>query len=151
MKLLSALLFLSFILNAASVDKKIEKTTSAINDKKSEYSSVSSKLDETAKEIIKQKMQLDQLQIKLKDLETQLATKESTYKSSIAELASLTSTQTTLQKNQDDIQQKLIFNIARMASLTMLMDKKEPSNIDSINNCKNVVFDKRIIPSEPHA
>ena len=132
MKLLSALLFLSFILNAASVDKKIEKTTSAINDKKSEYSSVSSKLDETAKEIIKQKMQLDQLQIKLKDLETQLATKESTYKSSIAELASLTSTQTTLQKNQDDIQQKLIFNIARMASLTMLMDKKEPSNIDSI-------------------
>ena len=125
-------LFLSFIIiffplfvNATNIDKKIKKTASAISHKKNEYSSIHDKLQQNAQEILKQKREISHQQKKLKDLELELAIKEDVYKTNITQLQNLSTTQTSLKKDQEDIEQKLIFNIARMASLTILMDKKE--------------------------
>ncbi|WP_345991889.1 peptidoglycan DD-metalloendopeptidase family protein [Sulfurimonas sp. HSL-1716] len=131
--------FLSFIIvffplfvNASNIDKKIKSTASAIKDKKSEYSSIHYKMQQNAQEILKQKKEILQQQKRLKELELELAIKEDVYKSNITELQNLSQTQSNLKKEQEDIEQKLIFNIARMASLTILMDKKESTSVDSI-------------------
>ena len=132
-------LFLSFILiffplfaNASTVDKKIKSTASAIQSKKSEYSSIHEKMQKNAQEILKQKQEIKKQLERLKELEIELAIKEDVYKTNISELQNLSTTQSNLKKDQEDIEQKLIFNIARMASLTILMDKKENTSVDSI-------------------
>ncbi len=132
-------LFLSFIViffslcaNASNIDKKIQNTASAIKDKNNEYSSIHYKIQKNAQEILKQKKEIQQQLKKLKELEIELAIKENVYKTNIQELQNLSKTQSNLKKDQEDIEQKLIFNIARMASLTILMDKKDNTSVDSI-------------------
>lgn len=132
-------LFLSFFIvffplftNASTVDNKIKNTTSAIDSKKSEYSSIHYKIQKNAQEILKQKQEIREQQKKLKNLELELAIKEDIYRTNTSELQNLSKTQSSLKKDQEAIEQKLIFNIARMASLTILMDKKENTNVDSI-------------------
>ena len=124
--------FFAFNLHASSVDNKIKKTSSAIENKKNEYSSIHQKMNDNAQEILKQKKEIQAQQKKLRELELELAIKESVYQSSIDQLKNLSNTQDSLKKEQADIEQKLIFNIARMASLTILMDKKDTASVDSI-------------------
>ncbi|MBU0633393.1 peptidoglycan DD-metalloendopeptidase family protein [bacterium] len=126
------IIFLPLFANVASIDKKIKNTTSAINSKKDEYSSIHYKIEQNAQKILKQQKEIKKQQERLKDLELELVIKEDIYKTNLSQLQNLSTTQKTLKKDQEDIEQKLIFNIARMASLAILMDKKEASSVDSI-------------------
>lgn len=132
MRLLFLIIFCSLFANASSVDKKIKTTASAIKSTKSEYSSIHYKMEQNAKEILEQKIEISKQQKRLKELELELAAKEDVYKTSINDLDNLSKAQSSLKKDQEDVEQKLIFNIARMASLTILMDKKEHANVESI-------------------
>jgi septal ring factor EnvC (AmiA/AmiB activator) len=133
MKFLFSLLFIALLVNASTVDKKIKSTTSAINSTKNEYSSITSKMEANAKEILDQTVTIQKQQIKLNELEQALGLKATIYKTNIVELGTLSKTQAKLKKDQEDTEQKLIFNIARMASLTILIDDKQGNaNLDSI-------------------
>jgi murein DD-endopeptidase MepM/ murein hydrolase activator NlpD len=133
MKFLFSLLFIALLVNASTVDKKIKSTTSAINSTKNQYSSIASKMEANAKEILDQTVTIQKQQIKLNELEQALGLKATIYKTNIVELGTLSKTQAKLKKDQEDTEQKLIFNIARMASLTILIDDKQGNaNLDSI-------------------
>ncbi len=132
MKFLFIALLFSLFANASTVDKKIKNTTSAINSTKNEYSSIYSKMEQNAKEILDQTLTIQKQQARLQELELALGLKATIYKSNINELSGLSRTQAKLKKDQEDTEQKLIFNIARMASLTILIDKQGGANLDSI-------------------
>jgi septal ring factor EnvC (AmiA/AmiB activator) len=133
MKFLFSLLFIALLVNASTVDKKIKSTTSAINSTKNQYSSIASKMEANAKEILDQTITIQKQQVKLNELEQALGLKATIYKTNIVELGTLSKTQAKLKKDQEDTEQKLIFNIARMASLTILIDDKQGNaNLDSI-------------------
>lgn len=132
MKFLFIALLCSLFANASTVDKKIRNTTSAINSTKNEYSSIYSKMEQNAKEILDQTLTIQKQQARLQELEQALGLKATIYKTNINELNGLSRTQVQLKKDQEETEQKLIFNIARMASLTMLIDKQGDANLDSI-------------------
>ena len=132
MKFLFFAIFLSLITYASTVDKKIRNTTSAINSKKNEYSSIYSKMEENAKEILDQTVVIQKQQSRLQELEQALGLKATIYKTNIVELNNLSKMQAQLKKDQDDTEQKLVFSIAKMASLTMLIDKKNDASVNSI-------------------
>ena len=132
MKFLFIAIFLSLFANASTVDKKIRNTTSAINSKKNEYSSIYSKMEENAKEILNQTVIIQKQQSRLQELEQALGLKATIYKTNIIELNGLSKMQVQLKKDQDETEQKLVFSIAKMASLTMLIDKQGGANVNSI-------------------
>ena len=132
MRFLFFAVLLSFFAYASTIDKKIKSTTSAINSTKNEYSSIYSKMEQNAKEILDQTLIIQKQQVKLQELEQALGMKATIYKTNITELNGLSKTQAQLKKDQEETEQKLIFNIARMASLTILIDKQGSANIDSI-------------------
>ncbi len=132
MKLLLPFLLVSLVFGASSIDKKIKKTTSAINSTKSRYSSIASKIEGTAKEILDQTFTIQKQQARLNELELALGLKATIYKTNVAVLGTLSKTQIQLKKDQEETEQKLVSNIAKMASLTMLMDKQSSANLESI-------------------
>ena len=132
MRLLATTLCLTLLASASSIDTKIKKTTSAINSTKNQYSSIQSKLDSTAKEILGQTALIQKQQLKLQELEAALGLKETVYKSNIVELSSLSKMQEELKRTQDDTEQKLAFNIAKMTSLSLIKDKQGNPNLESI-------------------
>ncbi len=132
MRFLFTVLFLSLLADASSIDKKIKSTTSAISSTQNQYSSIASKMEANAKEILGQTVTIQKQQARLNELELALGLKATIYKTNIAELGTLSKTQAKLKKDQEETEQKLIFNIARMASLTILMDKPESANVESI-------------------
>jgi cell shape-determining protein MreC len=75
MKFLFIALLFPLFANASTVDKKIKSTTSAINSTKNEYSSIYSKMEQNAKEILDQTLTIQKQQARLQELEQALGLK----------------------------------------------------------------------------
>lgn len=132
MRFLTTLLGCAILVNASNIDSKIRNTASAINSTKHQYTSIQSKMEANAKEILDQTVLIQKQQIKLQELEAALGLKENIYKSNIVTLNNLSKLQEDLKRTQDETEQKLVFNIAKMSSLSILMDKQGSANVDSI-------------------
>lgn len=115
-----------------SVDKKINKTSSKLKSSKKSYSSIHRKMSQNAKEIIKQKKAIKIQNKYLKKLVAEIKTKEKEHKSNMLELTELTKSQDKLRKNQDFIEEELVFVIAQGVSLTVILEEDVSINAESL-------------------
>lgn len=128
--LLASLLVLP--LEGAKIDERIKTTSSQLQETKQTYSSLTSKLEETASKIIKQKEVVGVQQQHINTLVTELQSKEHIYQSNKQNLRGLQSQQDLLVKTQNDIEQRLVFAIARNTSLSLLINDDRAKEANSI-------------------
>jgi murein DD-endopeptidase MepM/ murein hydrolase activator NlpD len=128
--LLASLLALP--LQAAKIDERIKTASSKLQETKQTYSSLSSKLEETASKIVKQKEVVGVQQQHINTLVTELQSKEHVYQSNKQNLRGLQTQQDLLVKTQNDIEQRLVFAIARNTSLSLLINDDRAKEANSI-------------------
>ena len=128
--LLATLLYASVY--AAKIDERIQSATSKLNDAKQSYSSLNSKLEETANKILQQKQMVGIQQQKINTLVTELNSKENVYQSNKQNLNGLETQQSQLIKHQNDIEQKLVFAIARNTSISLLINDDRAKEANAI-------------------
>jgi len=127
---LSSILVLS--LYGAKIDEKIKKTSSALQESKQTYSSLSAKLEATAGKIVQQRQVVGAQQEHLNTLVTELKSKENVYQSNKQNLQGLQTQQQQLTKTQNDIEQKLVFALARNTSLSLLINDDRAKGVDAL-------------------
>lgn len=123
---------LSSSLYAAKIDARIQSTTSKLNEAKQTYSSLSSKLEATATKILQQKKAVDIQQEKIDTLVTELNSKESVYQNNKSTLHGLETRQNQLIKTQNDIEQRLVFALARNTSISLLINDDRAKEANAI-------------------
>jgi septal ring factor EnvC (AmiA/AmiB activator) len=132
-RLLLVLSLTFFYLNAKeNIDKKISKTSSKLHSFSKNYSNINKKMAQTAKAILKQKRELEKQNKYLEKLQKELKDKESSYKVNTSQLTTLQKTQKKLKKEQDKIEEKLVFLIAQSVSLSIILEENDPLNEDSL-------------------
>ncbi len=114
------------------IDKKISNTNSKINSFSKNYSNINKKMSRTAKAILRQKKEILQQNKYLKKLEKELADKESSYKSNTTQLIHLRDYQSKLKKEQNFIEEELVFVIAQSVSLSVILEEEYAVNEDSL-------------------
>lgn len=124
--------FLTAALNGASIDDKIKTASKKLSETKQTYSSLNAKLEETATKILKQKEVVTNQQQHLDSLVEQLKSKENVYQSNKQTLKSLQQQQDILVRNQNDIEQRLVFAIARNTSISLLINDDRAKEADAI-------------------
>lgn len=123
---------LSSSLYAAKIDARIQSTTSKLNEAKQTYSSLNSKLEATATKILQQKKTVDIQQEKIDTLVTELNSKESIYQNNKSTLHGLETRQNQLIKTQNDIEQRLVFALARNTSISLLINDDRAKEANAI-------------------
>lgn len=118
--------------HSAKIDEKIQKTSKQLNETKQTFSSLSAKLEATASKIIKQKEIIGAQQQKISTLVEELRSKESVYQSNKAFLRGLETQQALLIKTQNEIEQRLVFAIARNTSISLLINDDRAKESDAI-------------------
>ncbi len=129
---LIAAILLSGPLFAAKIDARIESTKSKLNETKQTYSSLNSKLEATATKILQQKEVVGIQQEKIKTLVSELNSKESVYQSNKTTLNGLEVQQNHLIKTQNDIEQRLVFALARNTSISLLINDDRAKEANAI-------------------
>ncbi len=129
---LISILLLSPLFTKENIDKKISKTSSKLHSFSKNYSNINKKMAQTAKAILKQKRELEKQNKYLKKLQQELKDKESSYKVNTLQLKNLQKTQSKLKKEQDKIEEKLIFLIAQSVSLSIVLEENDPLNENSL-------------------
>lgn len=124
--------FLSLLSHGAGIDDKIQKTSKQLNETKQTYSSLNAKLSETATKIIKQKEIVGVQQQHLNTLVQDLRSKETVYQTNKAALKGLETQQGMLIKTQNEIEQRLVFAIARNTSISLLINDDRAKESDAI-------------------
>lgn len=124
--------FLVFSLEGAKIDEKIQTTSSALQETKQTYSSLSAKLEATAGKIVQQRQVVGAQQQHLNTLVTELKSKENVYQSNKQSLHGLQAQQGVLTKTQNEIEQKLVFSLARNTSLSLLINDDRAKGADAI-------------------
>lgn len=124
--------FLAFSLNGAKIDERIKTTASQLNETKQTYSSLNAKLEETASKIMQQRQVVGAQQQHINTLITELQSKENVYQSNKQNLHGLQSQQDLLIKTQNNIEQKLVFAIARNTSISLLINDDRAKEANSI-------------------
>ncbi|MDD2829128.1 MAG: peptidoglycan DD-metalloendopeptidase family protein [Sulfuricurvum sp.] len=117
---------------SAKIDERIQNTSKQLNETKQTYSSLNAKLEETATKIMQQKEVVGVQQQHLNTLVSELQSKESVYQSNKLSLNGLLTQQTQLTKTQNDIEQRLVFAIARNTSISLLIKDDRAKNADAI-------------------
>jgi len=125
-------LITSFVNAKDNVDRKISKTNSKISSFSKNYSNINKKMAKTAKAILKQKRELTQQNKYLAKLQKELKTKEITYKDNTGQLLQLRGYQKKLKKEQNDIEEELVFVIAQSVSLSVILEEDYNINSDSM-------------------
>ena len=128
--LLASLLILP--LQGAKIDERIKTASSKLQETKQTYTSLNSKLEATASKIIKQKQAVGVQQKHINTLVTELRSKETVYQSNKQNLRGLQTQQDLLVKTQNDIEQRLVFAIARNTSLSLLINDDRAKEANSI-------------------
>ena len=123
---------LSTGLYAAKIDSKIKLTSSKLDQVKQTYTSLNTKLEATANKILQQKQVVGIQQEKINTLVTELNSKETVYQSNKSNLHSLETQQNQLIKTQNDIEQKLVFAIARNTSISLLINDDRAKEANAI-------------------
>jgi len=123
---------LSISLPAAKIDDKIQNTSKQLNQTKQTYSTLNAKLEATASTIIQQRQIVGTQQQHLNTLVQELKSKENTYLSNKTTLRGLETQQSMLIKTQNDIEQRLVFAIARNTSISLLINDDRAKEADAI-------------------
>jgi murein DD-endopeptidase MepM/ murein hydrolase activator NlpD len=123
---------LSASLYGAKIDDKIQNTSKQLTQTKQTFSSLNAKLEETASKIIQQRQIVGTQQEKINTLVEELKSKESIYLSNKTTLQGLESQQTFLIKIQNEIEQRLVFAIARNTSISLLINDDRAKEADAI-------------------
>jgi septal ring factor EnvC (AmiA/AmiB activator) len=123
---------LSVSLYGAKIDDKIQNTSKQLSQTKQTYSSLNAKLEATASKIIQQRQIVGTQQEKINTLVEELKSKESVYLSNKTTLKGLESQQALLIKTQNDIEQRLVFAIARNTSISLLINDDRAKEADAI-------------------
>ena len=132
-RLFFLLILIVFFLDAKDdINKKISRTNTKINSFSKNYSNVNKKMAKTAKAILKQKKELLRQNRYLKELEEELKVKEGSYKDNSAQLKALNDYQVKLKKEQDKIEEELVFVIARSVSLSVILEEDYAINAESL-------------------
>lgn len=126
------LLLISHSLSGVAIDDKIKKTSTQLKQTKETYSTLNAKLTATAAKIVKQKEIVDRQQEHLNTLVQELSTKETVYQSNKSTLKNLEAQQNALIKTQNEIEQRLVFAIARNASLSLLINDDRAKEADAL-------------------
>jgi murein DD-endopeptidase MepM/ murein hydrolase activator NlpD len=124
--------FLAISLPAAKIDEKIQNTSKQLNQTKQTFSSLNAKLEETASKIIQQRQIVGTQQQHINTLVEELKSKESVYQSNKTTLQGLETQQALLIKTQNDIEQRLVFAIARNTSISLLINDDRAKEANSI-------------------
>jgi len=124
--------FLAVSLPAAKIDEKIQKTSTQLNQTKQTFSSLNAKLEATASKIIQQRQIVGTQQQHINTLVEELKSKESVYQSNKTTLHGLEAQQALLIKTQNDIEQRLVFAIARNTSISLLINDDRAKEANSI-------------------
>ncbi|MGZ8547861.1 MAG: murein hydrolase activator EnvC family protein [Sulfuricurvum sp.] len=128
--ILSAFLVLS--LYGAKIDEKIKSTSSALKETKQTYSSLNAKLEQTASKIVKQREMVGTQQQHLNTLVSEIRSKENVYQSNKLSLHGLQTQQDNLVKTQNEIEQKLVFALARNTSISLLINDDRAKEANAI-------------------
>ncbi len=132
-RLFFLLILIVFFLDAKDdINKKISRTNTKINSFSKNYSNVNKKMAKTAKAILKQKKELLRQNRHLKELEEELKVKEGSYKDNTAQLKALNDYQVKLKKEQDKIEEELVFVIAQSVSLSVILEEDYAINAESL-------------------
>jgi len=142
--LLALILVVSFLNAKDDINKKISKTSSKMSSYSKNYSNINKKMAKTAKAILKQKKELEKQNRYLKKLKKELGIKESSYKENSIQLVQLKGYQSELKKEQNSIEEELVFVIAQSVSLSVVLEEDYAVNAESLmefevlNNMLNV-------------
>lgn len=132
-RLLIALSIISSLLNAGiDVNKKISRTNNELNSYSNDYKTVNKKMTETAHAILEQKREINKQQEYLEKLKSELSNKESSYKEDSAKLKKLQLYNKKLKKEQDDIEQELVFVISKSVSLSLILEEEYAVDSESL-------------------
>lgn len=123
---------LSASLPGAKIDEKIQNASKQLNQTKQTYSTLNAKLEATASKIMQQRQIVDGQQEKLNTLVEELKSKENVYQTNKMTLKGLEAQQALLIKTQNDIEQRLVFAIARNTSISLLINDDRAKEASSI-------------------
>mgnify|MGYP001769290011 CR=1 FL=1 len=123
---------LSVSLYSAKIDEKIKTTSKKLIETKQTYSTLNAKLEETASKIIKQRQIVGSQQEHINSLVEELQSKETIYQSNKSTLKGLETQQNFLIKTQNEIEQRLVFAIARNTSISLLISDDRAKEADAI-------------------
>ncbi len=115
-----------------NIDTQIKETNKKLSSFSKSYSSINKKMSQTAKAILKQKQAILKQQKQIESLTSELKEKEKRYKENIVKLKELESTQHNLTKEQQKIEDELIFTIAQSVSLSVILEEEYAVNEDSL-------------------
>lgn len=130
--LLAATVLFSTLSWGVAIDDKIKTASKKLTETKQTYSSLSAKLEETAGKIVKQREIVDAQQHHLNTLVEELKTKEVVYRTNKSTLQSLDAQQSKLIQTQNEIEQRLVFAIARNTSISLLINDDRAKEADAI-------------------
>ena len=130
--LLSLLLFTLPIYAKTSIDSKIKHTSKRLKKFDKTYAKVHKGMASTAKEIITQERYILKQQKQLQELQLELSLKEQRYQENEQELKLLKSSQSTLQKQQEQLRQDLAFMLAKNVSLSLILDDEKAKSDEAL-------------------
>ena len=125
-------LFLTLGLAEENINTKIKTTSSKINTFSKSYTSLNQKLAKNAKAILKQRLEIQEQTKFLNELKAQLKDKELSYKESKTHLKNLLDDNKKLKKEQDEIEQELVFVIAQSVSLSVILEDEHTVDEESL-------------------
>jgi murein DD-endopeptidase MepM/ murein hydrolase activator NlpD len=123
---------ISVSLYSAKIDEKIQTTSKKLVETKQTYSTLNAKLEETASKIMQQKQIVGTQQEHINSLVEELQSKETVYQSNKSTLKGLETQQSLLIRTQNEIEQRLVFAIARNTSISLLINDDRAKEADAI-------------------
>ncbi len=115
-----------------NVDAKIEKTSSEIGSYEKTQETISKKMDDTANSIRLHEKEIAHQQENLKKLQAELLEKESSYEENVKQIKELKSSQDTLKKDGNELEEELVFTIAQSVSLSIILEEEYSANEESL-------------------
>lgn len=132
-RLLVILLFAVLLLEAkTSVDEKIKKTSSKLDQYSKNHENINKKMLDIAEAIIKQKQEIEIEQVLLIKLREELSDKENSYKENNTLLKELRELEEKLKKDGEKLEEDLAFTIAQSVSLSIILEEEYTASQDSI-------------------
>ena len=121
--LILVLTYLSFEAST-SVDGKIKRTASQIDSYMKTHKEINEKMNKIAQDIISQKKEILKQQDILTELKKELTDKESSYDENVKDLEGLKKSQESLKSDGDELEQELVFTIAKSVSLSVILEEE---------------------------
>lgn len=121
-----------FVFANQNIDDKIKSTNSKINSFSNNYTVLNKKMAKNAKAILREKLEIQKQQKFLKELKLKLATKEESYKENKIQLIELAKYNKKLKKEQNEIEQELVFVIAQSVTLSVILEEDYAVDTESL-------------------